>query len=106
MDLPEPAAKVLERHYEGEPWTLLHAWVADDTVLAVVAVAGSNVFDEEADTFDVDEVRLEHLQLFDTIQEGWDLSVDSSAELGDVFGELVKSYEGGGDDGEPEALES
>ena len=104
MDVPEPVTELLERHYQEESWTLLHAWVSNDTVLAVVAVAGVGVFDTDSDTFDVDGVRIEHLQLFDTIQEGWSLEVDSSADLGDVFGELVRAYEG--EDDEPEPLES
>lgn len=108
MDVPEPAVRLLNDHYRNEPWTLLHAWVSEDTVLAVVAVAGEGVFDEEADAFDVDGVRIEYLQLFDTIQEGWELSLDAGAELGDVFGELVRVFEGGaeGDDEEPDALQS
>lgn len=106
MDVPEPAIELLTRHYHDDPWTLLHAWVSEDTVLAVVAIAGEGVFDEEADAFDVDGVRIEYLQLFDTVQEGWELSLDASAELGDVFGELVRVYEGGDEDEEADALQS
>lgn len=106
MDVPEPAVRLLEERYADEPWTLLHAWVSEDTVLAVVAVAGEGVFDEEADAFDVDGVRLEYLQLFDTVQEGWELSLDAGAELGDVFGELVRAYEGDDEDEDSDALQS
>lgn len=107
MDVPEPAVELLKRHYQNAPWTLLHAWVSEDTVLAVVAVAGEGVFDEVADAFDVDGVRIEYLQLFDTVQEGWELSLDAGADLGDVFGELVRVYEGRDDeDADPDALQS
>lgn len=108
MEVPEAAVHLLEERYADEPWTLLHAWVSEDTVLAIVAIASEGVFDEEADAFDVDGVRLEYLQLFDTVQEGWELSLDASAELGDVFGELVRAYEGDDDEeeGEGGALQS
>ena len=104
MDVPEPARALLAARYEDASWTLLHAWISDDTVLAVVAVADDEVFDPDEDVFDVDGVRIEALQLLDTLQEGWELSEDGAFELGDVFGELVRAYEGEGE--APEALES
>ncbi len=104
MDVPEAARALLEERYRNASWTLLHAWIAEDTVLAVVAVADDAVFDPEDDVFDVDGVRIEALQLFDTVQEGWELSEDGAFELGDVFGELVRAYEG--EELVPDALES
>ena len=102
MDVPEPAHALLEERFKDAAWTLLHAWISEDTVLAVVAVAENAVFDPEEDVFDVDGVRIEALQLFDTLQEGWELSEDGAFELGDVFGELVRAYETEA----PEPLES
>lgn len=102
MDVPAPARALLEARYQDASWTLLHAWISDETVLAVVAVADDAVFDPDEDVFDVDGVRIEALQLFDTLQEGWTLSDDGTFELGDVFGELVRAYEGD----PPEPLES
>lgn len=108
MDVPEPARALLEARYEGSAWSLLHAWMSDETVLCLVAVAGDDVFDPVEDTFDVDGVRVEALQLFDTVQEGWELSEDGDFALGDVFGDLVRAYEEAmsDDEGAPEALES
>ena len=108
MDVPEPARALLEARYEGAAWSLLHAWVSDDTVLCLVAVAEDEVFDPDEDFFDVDGVRIEALQLFDTLQEGWELTEDAAFPLGDVFGELVRAYEerGGEVPASSEALES
>src|SRR6056297_1112879 len=105
MDVPEPARALLEARYQNASWTLLHAWISDETVLAVVAVAEDDVFDPEEDHFDVDGVRIEALQMFDTLQEGWEIEEDAAFELGDVFGELVRAYEEG-DAPAPDALES
>lgn len=105
MDVPEPARALLEARYQNASWTLLHAWISEETVLAVVAVAEDAVFDPEEDHFDVDGVRIEALQMFDTLQEGWEIEEDAAFELGDVFGELVRAYEEGEPPG-PEALES
>ena len=112
MDVPAPARALLDARFEGSAWTLLHAWVSEDTVLCLVAVAEDEVFDPEEDYFDVDGVRIEALQLFDTIQDGWELTEDAAFALGDVFGELVRGYEaaaaGEADDEEdaPAPLES
>jgi len=103
MDIPEAAEALLEERYKGSTWTMLHAWMSEETVLAVVAVADEDCFDAQEDAFDIDRVRIEALQLFDTLQEGWTLEEDTTFELGDVFGELVQAFEGdnGATDGEP-----
>lgn len=93
MDVPEGAREQMERLYANEAWTLLHAWIGEGAVLAVVAVAADGVFDQEADAFDVDGVRIDYLQLTREEGAGWTSSVDASAELGDVFGELVHAFE-------------
>ncbi len=105
MDVPAPARALLDARFEGSAWTLLHAWVSEDTVLCLVAVAEDEVFDPEEDYFDVDGVRIEALQLFDTIQDGWELTEDAAFALGDVFGELVRGYEAAAaeDEGEEDA---
>lgn len=103
MDVPEPARALLEDRYRGSAWSLLHAWVSDDTVLCLVAVAGDEVFDPVEDAFDVDGVRIEALQLFDTVQDGWEVSEDGGFALGDVFGELVRAYEEAEAEGAPES---
>ena len=105
MDVPEPARALLDTRYQGSAWSLLHAWISDDTVLCVVAVADDVVFDPDGDFFDVDGVRIEALQLFDTVQDGWEVSEDATFELGDVFGELVSAYEEG-ESPTPEPIES
>ena len=104
MDVPEPAQALLEARYGEASWTLLHAWMSEDTVLCVVAVADEACFDSEEDMFDVDRVRIEALQVFDTMQDGWTIEEDTSFELGDVFGELVREFEG--EDAQGEALSS
>ncbi len=91
-DLPEAARALLDDRYAGTAWTLLHAWIADDAVLAVVAVADEVLFDPDDDAFDVDGVRIETVQAFDTLQDGWDLAEDGAFPLGDVFGELIDAY--------------
>jgi hypothetical protein len=98
MDVPEPAQALLDARYEGASWTLLHAWISEETVLCMVAVAEDACFVPEDDAFDVDRVRFEALQLFDTMQDGWTLEEDTGFELGDVFGELVSAYEAAGTD--------
>jgi hypothetical protein len=104
MNIPEAAEALLEERYEGSTWTMLHAWTSDETVLAVIAVADDDCFDLEEDAFDVDRIRLEALQIFDTVQEGWAIEEDTAFELGDVFAELVQAFEGGEET--PEALRS
>jgi hypothetical protein len=59
MDVPEPARALLDARYQGSAWSLLHAWISDDTVLCVVAMADDVVFDPDSDFFDVDGVRIE-----------------------------------------------
>ncbi|MEX2502335.1 MAG: hypothetical protein WD336_08155 [Trueperaceae bacterium] len=106
-DLPEEARTLLQARYAGSAWTLLHAWIADDTVLAVVAVADDVLFDPSDDAFDVDGVRIETVQAFDTLQDGWDLAEDGAFPLGDVFGELIDAFERSqGDGAGPDVLES
>ncbi|MDZ7799448.1 MAG: hypothetical protein U5K81_01580 [Trueperaceae bacterium] len=93
MDVPEGAQEQMELLYGREAWTLLHAWIGEGAVLAVVAVAADGVFDQEEDAFNVDGVRLDYLQLTEEEDGAWSSSVDASAELGDVFGELVHAFE-------------
>jgi len=104
MEIPEAAEALLEERYKGSTWAMLHAWTSDETVLAVIAVADDDCFDLEDDAFDVDRIRLEALQIFDTVQEGWAIEEDTAFELGDVFAELVHAFEGGEET--PEALRS
>lgn len=100
MDMPEPALALIDERYGDASWALLHAWISDETVLAVVAVAPDDAFDPSEDAFDVDAVLLEHLQLAHDAESGWSLSVDGEASLRDVFEELVASYEDANEAGE------
>ncbi len=104
MDLPEPAVALLDQRFEGSAWAMLHAWVSDETILAVIAVAPEAAFDVDEDTFDVDVVRVEHVQLLHDTDEGWTLEVDGEVDLRSVFEELVAAHEG--DNGGDAPLES
>lgn len=99
MDLPDPAVSLLEERYGATPWAMLHAWVSDETILAVLAVAPEDAFDVEADTFDVDRISLEHVQLVFDQGEGWTLAVDGEVGLNAVFEELVSAHEQPGGEG-------
>ena len=91
-DLPKGARDALERRYEGSFWTILHAWVDDDTVLAVVSVAPADAFDESADAFDVDIVEVHMLRIFDTLQGRWDVVADHELALGSLFESFVQDF--------------
>ena len=91
-DLPEGVRAVLNDRYDGSLWTVLHAWVDDDTVLAVVSVAPHDAFDEPADAFDVDIVELHMLRVFDTLQGGWDVVADHELALGSLFESFVQDF--------------
>ena len=91
-DLPQGARDALEARYGDLSWSLLHAWVADDTVLAVAAVAPDAAFDEAADAFDVDIVELHLLRVFDDLQGGWDIVSDHVVALGSLFEDFVQAF--------------
>ena len=91
-DLPPGARDALERRYEGSFWTILHAWVDDDTVLAVMSLAPADAFDEAADAFDVDIVELHMVRVFDTLQGRWDVVADHELALGSLFESFVQDF--------------
>ena len=91
-DLPEGARVALEQRYEGAFWTVLHAWVDDDTVLLVVSVAPDDAFDEAADAFDVDIVEVHMLRVFDTLQGRWDVVAAHQLALGALFESFVQEF--------------
>ena len=90
--LPRGARDALEARYGDLSWSLLHAWVAEDTVMAVVAFAPETAFDEAVDAFDVDIVELHLLRVFDDLQGGWDILSDHVVALGSLFEEFVQEY--------------
>lgn len=94
LDIPQAALKAMEAWLAENTGVLLHAWIADDdkSVLAVVATVTSEAFDSETDGYDVDSIELHMLTVFDTLQEGWELSVDSELKLGTLFGELANRF--------------
>ena len=94
VDIPQGALAAMESWLAENTGVLLHAWIADDdkSVLAVVATVGDEAFDSETDGYDVDCIELHMLNVFDTIQEGWDVNVDSEVKLGTLFGELANRY--------------
>ncbi len=90
MDIPEPARKLLEARFEGEDWTLMHAWISEETVLCVCAIAGEGAIDaDDEGVLDVDAVRIEALQLFSEGTADWTLSEDGAFSMADVFGDLL-----------------
>ncbi|HEX7004743.1 MAG TPA: hypothetical protein VF168_11225 [Trueperaceae bacterium] len=94
LDIPAGAKSAMQSWLADNTGVLLHAWIADDdkTVLAVVATVTEEAFDSETDGYDVDSIELHMLTVFDTIQEGWEVSVDSEVKLGNLFGELANRY--------------
>lgn len=94
VDLPQGARKALDAWLAEGTAALLHAWIAEDekSVLAVVATVAPEAFDSETDGYDVDSIELHMLTAFDTIQEGWEVSVDSELKLGALFGELANRF--------------
>lgn len=91
-ELPAGATRALETKYGDAMWTLVHAWVQDDSVLAVVSVAPEGAFEESADAFDVDIVELHLLRVFDTLQGRWDVVADQELRLGTLFEDFVQDY--------------
>lgn len=91
-ELPDGAARALTERYGDAMWTLLHAWVEADTVLAVVSVAPEDAFDESADAFDVDIVELHLLRVFDTLQGSWEVASDQELRLGTMFEDFVQDF--------------
>lgn len=91
-DLPEGARAALEERYGDTDWQLLHAWIDDDSILAVAAIAPAAAFDESADAFDVDIVELHMLRIFDDLQGGWDVVADHELALASLFEEFVQAY--------------
>lgn len=92
MEIPEGAYHKLSERFHGTAWTLLHVWTTEEALLAVVATAADDAFDEQADEFDVDSVELHMVTLFDTLQEGWTLAPDAAMRLDEVFEELVDAF--------------
>ena len=94
LDIPDGAKTAMEGWLADNTGVLLHAWLADDdkSVLAVVATVSEEAFDSETDGYDVDSIELHMLTVYDTLQEGWELSVDSELKLGTLFGELANRY--------------
>jgi hypothetical protein len=94
VDVPRGAQEAMERWLADNTGALLHAWISDDetNVLAVVATVTDEAFDAETDGYDVDSIELHMLTVFDTLQQGWEVSVDSELKLGALFGELANRY--------------
>lgn len=94
LDIPKAAQAAMESWLADNTGVLLHAWAAEDdrTILAVVATVSEEAFDSETDGYDVDSIELHMLTVFDTVQEGWQVSVDSELKLGNLFGELANRY--------------
>ena len=94
LDIPDGAKSAMEGWLADNTGVLLHTWLADDdkSVLAVVATVSEEAFDSETDGYDVDSIELHMLTVYDTLQEGWELSVDSELKLGTLFGELANRY--------------
>ena len=91
-DMPSGARAALHSRYSGRDWALVHAWIDDDTVLAVTATAPEAAFDEGEDAFDVDAVELHLLRVFDDLQGGWEVVADHELPLSSLFEDLVQSY--------------
>lgn len=91
-DMPAGALAALEDRYGDALWTLLHAWIDDETVLAVVSVAPEEAFDESVDAFDVDIVELHLLRIFDTLQGEWGVAADHEMRMGTLFEDFVKTW--------------
>lgn len=94
MDLPQGARDAMDEWLAGNTGALLHAWIAEDekSVLGVVAMVGDEAFDSETDSYDVDSIEICMLTVFDSGQEGWDVTVDSDLKLGALFGELANRF--------------
>lgn len=94
VELPEGARNAIDSWLGENTGVLLHAWIAEDdkSVLAVVASVGEEAFDSETDGYDVDSIELSMLNVFDTIQEGWEVTLDSDVKLGTLFGELANRF--------------
>jgi hypothetical protein len=94
VDLPQGAHEALDAWLADNTGALLHAWIAEDdrSVLAVVATVTDEAFDSETDGYDVDSIELHMLTVFDTLQEGWNVSVDNEVKLGALFGELANRF--------------
>ncbi|MEX2535224.1 MAG: hypothetical protein WD273_06435 [Trueperaceae bacterium] len=94
VDIPQGAVAAMESWLAENVGALLHAWIADDdkSVLAVVATVGEDAFDSETDGYDVDSIELHMLNVFDTVQDGWEVSVDNELQLGTLFGELANRF--------------
>lgn len=91
-ELPQGARTALESRYGDAFWTVLHAWVDEDTVLVVVSVAPREAFDASADAFDVDAVEVHMLRVFDTLQGAWDVVADHELALGALFESFVQDF--------------
>lgn len=94
VELPQGAKSAIDNWLGDNTGVLLHAWIAEDdrSVLAVVATVGEEAFDSETDGYDVDSIEISMLNVFDTIQEGWEVAVDSDVKLGTLFGELANRF--------------
>lgn len=94
VELPEGARNAIDSWLGENTGVLLHAWIAEDdrSVLAVVASVGEEAFDSETDGYDVDSIELSMLNVFDTMQEGWEVALDSDVKLGTLFGELANRF--------------
>lgn len=90
--LPAGAKRALTERYGDQLWTVVHAWVNEDSVLAVVSVAPESAFEEDADAFDVDIVELHLLRMFDTLQGWWDVASDQELRLGTLFEDFVQDF--------------
>jgi hypothetical protein len=94
VDIPKGAKEAMESWLADNTGALLHAWIADDdrNVLAVMATVADEAFDSETDGYDVDSIELHMLTVFDTLQDGWEVTVDSELKLGALFGELANRF--------------
>lgn len=91
-DMPAGALAALGERYGDALWTLVHAWIDDETVLAVISVAPDAAFDASSDAFDVDIVEVHMLRIFDTLQGEWDVVADHEMRLGTLFEDFVKTW--------------